>query len=509
MRFHQEVLALYENDEQAFFEYLDDDNLGDEVKHRINRHGSAYYGILDAGNLIEEINGYAPELIEALPAETRKEYAEFLEDRHGIVAFVYALSEVQVDMIYGEGELFKDGTLITGLNAFIREGQTKQIAGTYAAAQWEEEYDDSTIADDPLTQIAARMPLSVRHKGDTSLYGYNLDSTDTDILEHIEDLQKQLADELLDLEEQLLTEFRNKLRAELEEEYGSRHKRFVAVFSEGMSDTFLRLVLFLNPEAESDDVLMDQVIEEIKTKLAEIPTEDLDTWERMLAAPEDSEEDYKFFELTSELREHIFTKFGGIDFYLLYDVFALYNGFFAEACPILALETPARLSDQLEEHYDGYLDRAALSKYFKYAPELDFEPPESEQVPPARREPNDNEAGDDQTVDGGNYVAWDSETFEAASDQQRWLYFHADWDSNCQALDADINANLADIPEDVVIFKVDYDNSQDLKQRYGVAYQRTVVAVDADAEKTASILANGSNRSLAKIIEALYVEPRP
>ena len=105
--------------------------------------------------------------------------------------------------------------------------------------------------------------------------------------------------------------------------------------------------------------------------------------------------------------------------------------------------------------------------------------------------------------------AWDQEAFEVASDKQRWIYFHLDGCPECSALDKEINANLSDIPEDVVIYKVDYDDNQDLRQQYGVTRQTTIVAVDAEGEKTGEILATGDNRDLGNIVEALYVEPEP
>ena len=38
------------------------------------------------------------------------------------------------------------------------------------------------------------------------------------------------------------------------------------------------------------------------------------------------------------------------------------------------------------------------------------------------------------------------------------------------------------IPEDVVIFRVDYDTEEELKEKYGVTYQHTFVVVDTEGE---------------------------
>ena len=60
------------------------------------------------------------------------------------------------------------------------------------------------------------------------------------------------------------------------------------------------------------------------------------------------------------------------------------------------------------------------------------------------------------------------------------LYFHANWCPTCRALDADILSHLKDIPANLSILKVDYDTSSELKKKYAVTYQHTMVEVDAN-----------------------------
>lgn len=60
------------------------------------------------------------------------------------------------------------------------------------------------------------------------------------------------------------------------------------------------------------------------------------------------------------------------------------------------------------------------------------------------------------------------------------LFFRASWCPTCRALDRDIKANLGNIPEKLTILDVDYDNSNELKKKYGVTYQHTMVEVDID-----------------------------
>jgi thiol-disulfide isomerase/thioredoxin len=59
------------------------------------------------------------------------------------------------------------------------------------------------------------------------------------------------------------------------------------------------------------------------------------------------------------------------------------------------------------------------------------------------------------------------------------LFFRASWCPTCKAVDTDIKAHLKDIPENLILLNVDYDNSTDLKKKYGVTYQHTFVQVDS------------------------------
>jgi len=56
------------------------------------------------------------------------------------------------------------------------------------------------------------------------------------------------------------------------------------------------------------------------------------------------------------------------------------------------------------------------------------------------------------------------------------LFFHAQWCPQCRQLDSQITTGP--IPENVTIFKVNYDTSQDLRQKYGVTLQTTFVKID-------------------------------
>lgn len=64
----------------------------------------------------------------------------------------------------------------------------------------------------------------------------------------------------------------------------------------------------------------------------------------------------------------------------------------------------------------------------------------------------------------------------ASTNGTKILFFHAPWCPQCRQLEGSIKAGT--IPDNVTIFKVDYDSSQALRQKYGVTIQTTLVKVD-------------------------------
>jgi thiol-disulfide isomerase/thioredoxin len=65
------------------------------------------------------------------------------------------------------------------------------------------------------------------------------------------------------------------------------------------------------------------------------------------------------------------------------------------------------------------------------------------------------------------------------------LFFNASWCSTCKEARENLEADPAAIPAGLTIVKVDYDDSDDLKQKYGVTVQHTFVQVDADGNEIA------------------------
>lgn len=66
------------------------------------------------------------------------------------------------------------------------------------------------------------------------------------------------------------------------------------------------------------------------------------------------------------------------------------------------------------------------------------------------------------------------------SGQKVTLFFAASWCPSCRALEKTILADIGSIPADTVIIKVNYDDSTELKKKYGVVTQHTTVVLNAD-----------------------------
>ena len=113
-----------------------------------------------------------------------------------------------------------------------------------------------------------------------------------------------------------------------------------------------------------------------------------------------------------------------------------------------------------------------------------------------------HQATDDDEVASapGLYLDYSLSAFAQHSDSIRLLSFHASWCGQCLALDEDITANT--VPTGVVIFKVDYDNSQDLKKQYGVIQQTTVVRVDGSGKRV-GLFGAYSNPTFQAVVDNL------
>lgn len=79
----------------------------------------------------------------------------------------------------------------------------------------------------------------------------------------------------------------------------------------------------------------------------------------------------------------------------------------------------------------------------------------------------------------GAYVDY-TEAALAEAQGSRILFFYAPWCPQCRQLDEDIKSSS--LPKGVTILKTDYDSNQELRQKYGVTLQTTLVKLDANGD---------------------------
>ena len=135
------------------------------------------------------------------------------------------------------------------------------------------------------------------------------------------------------------------------------------------------------------------------------------------------------------------------------------------------------------------------------APKADAvdQPPAVDSDPGANEPPADSS---DQ-LPAGRYIDYQTQgQLDGLASSDRWLNFHADWCPFCQALDKNINENLEQIPDGVVIVKVDFDDNQDLRVRYGVTRQTVIIQIDAQGNEITRFNGYGINATLDNLNEA-------
>lgn len=72
---------------------------------------------------------------------------------------------------------------------------------------------------------------------------------------------------------------------------------------------------------------------------------------------------------------------------------------------------------------------------------------------------------------------------QAGANEKVILFFHAQWCPTCKSIEKNIKANLDEIPGGVRILLVDFDEESELKKKYDVRQQYTMVQVDNTGKK--------------------------
>jgi peptide methionine sulfoxide reductase msrA/msrB len=80
------------------------------------------------------------------------------------------------------------------------------------------------------------------------------------------------------------------------------------------------------------------------------------------------------------------------------------------------------------------------------------------------------------TIAKSQYRPYDESELATLTGSRILLFFHADWCPTCQNFEKQIIATT--LPKDIVIYKVNYDDSTVLRQKYSVLSQSTWVQID-------------------------------
>lgn len=117
----------------------------------------------------------------------------------------------------------------------------------------------------------------------------------------------------------------------------------------------------------------------------------------------------------------------------------------------------------------------------------------------AAQQPAPDAAPQTQTQPAGTYTAYNPEAI-AKTQGRQIIFFHAPWCPQCRALEQSIQSGS--IPAGVTIYKTDYDTSTDLRQKYGVTIQTTLVEIDSSGRLIQKYVAYDTP-SLDAVIKAM------
>ena len=98
----------------------------------------------------------------------------------------------------------------------------------------------------------------------------------------------------------------------------------------------------------------------------------------------------------------------------------------------------------------------------------------------------ETEAGEIGSASGAYVTLADYESAQASfTNSDVVLFFNASWCSTCKEVRENLEADPSAIPAGLTIVKVDFDDSDELRQKYGVTVQHTFVQVDSNGNELA------------------------
>lgn len=88
-------------------------------------------------------------------------------------------------------------------------------------------------------------------------------------------------------------------------------------------------------------------------------------------------------------------------------------------------------------------------------------------------------------MDRMNYVDYSGQNQLNAQKIGRPVLFFAAilWCQTCSELDKEIKERFQELPSDVTILKVDYDNDREMKRKWGITTQHTLIQLDSNGSE--------------------------
>ena len=109
----------------------------------------------------------------------------------------------------------------------------------------------------------------------------------------------------------------------------------------------------------------------------------------------------------------------------------------------------------------------------------------------SKKDPSGVREAPDSNISSTRYIEYKSGVLDESKNKRRVLYFYANWCPTCKPADANFKANQSKIPEDALVIRVNYNDSdtdaeeKELAKKYGITYQHTFVQIDADGSEVA------------------------
>lgn len=83
-----------------------------------------------------------------------------------------------------------------------------------------------------------------------------------------------------------------------------------------------------------------------------------------------------------------------------------------------------------------------------------------------------------------HYVAYSDANLVKAQEKGRpVIYFWAVWCPTCKVLDKELIERGSELPNDVTVLKTNYDTEKELKKKYHIVQQHTLVQVDKNGDE--------------------------